>query len=155
MLTLTPAVKEGIFSGNISAFYLSKSSLDNNDDNNNGRKMPPGSNLGCRLRGPFLTSTLGTNFDIQGRRCPPGLVNFVPKGWSYPMGVKFSVCPSILLNNRERSPLGVNEGVNIPPRGQNSSLGAGCVCVKLRMALSVARGLRAAFYTRARRELRA
>jgi hypothetical protein len=30
--------------------------------------------------------------------------------------VKFSVCPSILLNSRECSPLGVNEGRNIPPR---------------------------------------
>jgi hypothetical protein len=38
--------------------------------------------------------------------------------------VKFSVCPSILLNSRECSPLGVNEGVNIPPRGQISPLGA-------------------------------
>jgi hypothetical protein len=39
-------------------------------------------------------------------------------------GVKFSVRPSILLNNRECSPLGVNEGVNFAPRGQISSLGA-------------------------------
>jgi hypothetical protein len=34
---------------------------------------------------------------------------------SCPPGVKFSVRPSILLNSRECSPLGVNEGVNIPP----------------------------------------
>jgi hypothetical protein len=53
----------------------------------------------------------------KGKFCPPG-ANFVPKGWSYPLGVKFSVRPSILLNNRECSPLEVNEGVNIPPRGQ-------------------------------------
>jgi hypothetical protein len=53
----------------------------------------------------------------QGWSCPPG-VNFVPWGWSYPLGVKYSVCPSILLNSRECSPLGVNEGVNIPPRGR-------------------------------------
>jgi hypothetical protein len=38
--------------------------------------------------------------------------------------VKFSVCPSILLNGRKCSPLGVNEGVNISPRGQSSPLGA-------------------------------
>jgi hypothetical protein len=38
--------------------------------------------------------------------------------------VKFSVCPSILLNSRECTPLGVNKGVNIPPRGQVSPLGA-------------------------------
>jgi hypothetical protein len=38
--------------------------------------------------------------------------------------VKFSVRPSILLNNRESSPLGVNEGVNFAPRGQISPLGA-------------------------------
>jgi hypothetical protein len=38
--------------------------------------------------------------------------------------VKFSVLPSILLNNKERSPLGLNEGVNFTPRGQISPLGA-------------------------------
>jgi hypothetical protein len=38
--------------------------------------------------------------------------------------VKFSVCPSTLLNNKECSPLGVNEGVNFTPRGQISPLGA-------------------------------
>jgi hypothetical protein len=51
---------------------------------------------------------------------------FVPWGCCYPLGVKFSVCLSILLNNRECSPLGVNEGMNIPPRGQISPLGARC-----------------------------
>jgi hypothetical protein len=59
--------------------------------------------------------------------------------------VKFSVGPSILLNSRECTPLGVNEGVNIPPRGQISPLGAKFTPrgevrpwgpgVKLRMAL--------------------
>jgi hypothetical protein len=73
--------------------------------------------------GPFLTSPIGANFDPQGRSCPPG-ENFVPLGSSYPLGVKFSVCSSILLNSRECSPLGVNEGVNIPPRGHISSMGA-------------------------------
>jgi hypothetical protein len=38
--------------------------------------------------------------------------------------VKFSVRPAILLNNRECSPLRMNEGVNIPPRGQMSPLWA-------------------------------
>jgi hypothetical protein len=47
--------------------------------------------------------------------------------------VKFSVCPSILLNSREHSPLGVNEGVEISPRGQIIPWGPG---VKLRMVLS-------------------
>jgi hypothetical protein len=37
--------------------------------------------------------------------------------------VNFSVRPSILLNNRECAPLGVNEGVKIHPRGQISPLG--------------------------------
>jgi hypothetical protein len=46
--------------------------------------------------------------------------------------VKFSVCPSIRLNSRESSPLGVNEGVNIPPRGEVHTWGPG---EKLRMAL--------------------
>jgi hypothetical protein len=66
--------------------------------------------------GPFLTLT-------PGRSCPPG-VNFVPSGRSYPLGVKFSVRPSILLNSRECSRLGVKVGVNIPPRGQILTLGA-------------------------------
>jgi hypothetical protein len=68
------------------------------------------------FRGPILTSPLGANFDPQERSCPPG-VKLSP-------GVKFSVWPSILLNSRECSPLGVNKGVNIPPRGQISPLGA-------------------------------
>jgi hypothetical protein len=38
--------------------------------------------------------------------------------------VKFSVCPSILLNSKECSPLGVNEGVNITPGLQISPPGA-------------------------------
>jgi hypothetical protein len=74
-------------------------------------------------RGPFLTSPLGANFDPQWWFLPPG-------GELIPWGVKFSVCPSILLKRRKSSPLGVNEGVNIPPRGQSSPLG-----LKLRMAL--------------------
>jgi hypothetical protein len=40
-----------------------------------------------------------------------------------PGGEIVSVRPSIILNNRECSPLGVNEGVNIPPRGPNLPLG--------------------------------
>jgi hypothetical protein len=60
--------------------------------------------------------------------------------------VKFSVHASIHLNSKECSPLGVNEGVNIQPRGQISPLGAKFTTkgevhpwepgVKLRMALS-------------------
>jgi hypothetical protein len=38
--------------------------------------------------------------------------------------VKFSLCPSILLDNRECPPLGVHEGVKIPPKGQILPLGA-------------------------------
>jgi hypothetical protein len=52
----------------------------------------------------------------RGRSCPPGV--------NCPLGVKFSVCPSILLNSRQCSPRGVIEGMNIPPRGQISPLGA-------------------------------
>jgi hypothetical protein len=55
---------------------------------------------------------------------------FCPLGVKLSPGVKFSVRPSILLNYRECSPLVLNNGVNIPPRGQISPLG-----VKLRMAL--------------------
>jgi hypothetical protein len=39
-------------------------------------------------------------------------------------GVIFSVCPSIILNSREYSPLGVKEGVHILPREKMSPLGA-------------------------------
>jgi hypothetical protein len=66
-----------------------------------------------RLR--FLRPIL--NFAPRGKIWSPG-GNFVPWEWSYPLGVKLSVRPSILLNSRECSPLGVNERVNIPPRGQ-------------------------------------
>jgi hypothetical protein len=57
------------------------------------------------------------------------ILNFAPRGKLWPQGrscppwVKFSVHPSILLHCRECSPLRVNEGVNIPPRGQISPLG--------------------------------
>jgi hypothetical protein len=68
------------------------------------------------VRGTFLTSPLGANFDPRGE--------FSPHGEFCPLGVKFSVRPSILLNSRECSPLGVKEGVNISPRGQISPLGA-------------------------------
>jgi hypothetical protein len=52
--------------------------------------------------GPFLTS-----FTPRGKFCPLG-VQLSP-------GVKFWVRPSVLLNNRECSPLGVNKGMNITP----------------------------------------
>jgi hypothetical protein len=61
-------------------------------------------------------------FFPRGNFSPRG--KFCPLGWSYPLGVKFSVRPSILQNIRECSPLGVNKGVNIPPRVQISPLGA-------------------------------
>jgi hypothetical protein len=95
-----------------------------------------------RLQRPLLNFAPRGKLWPQGWSCPPG-VNFVSWDWSYPLGVKFSVCPSILLNSRECSPL----GVNIPPKGQISPLGAKftprCEChpwgpeVKLRMALRV------------------
>jgi hypothetical protein len=55
-----------------------------------------------------------------------------------PLGVKFSVCFTNLLNNRVHSPLGVKKGVNIPlgakftPRGEVIPCEPG---VKFRMAL--------------------
>jgi hypothetical protein len=59
---------------------------------------------------PILNFALGANFTPRGEN--------VPWEGSYPLGVKFSVRPSILLNSRECSPLGVNEGASISPRGQ-------------------------------------
>jgi hypothetical protein len=46
--------------------------------------------------------------------------NLPPRGKVIPLGVKFSVRPSILLNSRECSPL--NKSVNIPPGRQISPL---------------------------------
>jgi hypothetical protein len=57
---------------------------------------------------------------------------FVSLGWSYPLGLKLSVRPHSPLNSWECSPLGVNEGVNIPPGGQFHPSGWR---VKLRKAL--------------------
>jgi hypothetical protein len=75
------------------------------------------------------------NFYIKRTRHWP-ILNFAPRGKLRLLGekfchlgvrlspgVKFSVRPSILLNSTECSPLGVNEGVSIPPREQSSSLG--------------------------------
>jgi hypothetical protein len=45
------------------------------------------------------------------------------RGWSYLPGWP-SVCPFVFLQRRAYSPVGVNEGVNISPRGQSSPLGA-------------------------------
>jgi hypothetical protein len=68
------------------------------------------------------------NFAPGVKLWPPGAKlsprgEFCPLGWSYSLGMKFSVCPSILLNSRECSPLGVNVRVNIPPRVQILPLG--------------------------------
>jgi hypothetical protein len=69
------------------------------------------------------------NFAPRGKLTPGAKLS--PRGEFCPLrvklspGAKFSVCPSILLKIRECSPLGgVNVGVNIPPRGQISPLGA-------------------------------
>jgi hypothetical protein len=71
---------------------------------------------------PILNFAPRVKLRPQGRSCLPG-VNFVPWGLSYPLGLKFSVRPSIRLNSRECSPLGVNKGVNIPPYGTNFTHG--------------------------------
>jgi hypothetical protein len=71
---------------------------------------------------PILNFVPRSKLSPQGVVVPQGWILSPGAGWSYPMGVKFSVCTSILLNIRECSPLGVNKGVNIPPRGQISPL---------------------------------
>jgi hypothetical protein len=53
----------------------------------------------------------GVKLSPRGKLCPLG-VKLDPGGW------RSSVCPSILLNIRECSPLRVNVGVSIPPGGQ-------------------------------------
>jgi hypothetical protein len=65
-------------------------------------------------RGPFLTSPLGANFDPRGEFCPlEGEV--IPWGWNSPFTPPF-------FKTVECSPLRVNKGVNISPRGQISPL---------------------------------
>jgi hypothetical protein len=61
--------------------------------------------------------------------CPPG-IKLAPRGKLCPLEVKLfpgkgwrsSVCPSVLLKIEECSPLGVNEGMNIPSMVQSSPL---------------------------------
>jgi hypothetical protein len=62
-------------------------------------------NFNKGVTGPFLTSPLGANFDPRGE--------VVPQGWSYPLGVKFSVRPSILLNSSVH-PWGWTKGWTFP-----------------------------------------
>jgi hypothetical protein len=54
--------------------------------------------LKLRNWGPFLTLT------PRGEVVPQGYI--LSPRWSYTLGVKFSVLPSILLNSGECSPLG-------------------------------------------------
>jgi hypothetical protein len=82
---------------------------------------------------------LGTGLSSSvALECLRPILSFAPRGrvWpqgrSYPLRMKFSVRPSILLNGSECSPLGVNKGVNITPRGQLHPWGPG---VKFSMAL--------------------
>jgi hypothetical protein len=66
--------------------------------------------------GPFLTSSLGRNFDPGGGFVPP-------REWSYPLCVKFFVHSSILLNSRECSTLGWTFplGAKFTPRGEGKN----------------------------------
>jgi hypothetical protein len=79
---------------------------------------------------PILNLTPRFKLWPQGRSCPPE-VSFVPWCWSYPLGVKFSVRPFILLG-KQCSPLGGERRVNIPlgdkflPCGWSLLLGARC-----------------------------
>jgi hypothetical protein len=77
-------------------------------------------------RGPFVTSPLGINLTPRGEVVPG--VNFYSLGWIFPLGVKFSVCPSVLLISKECSPLGVNEGVNIFHSGTKFTPGGKPCC---------------------------
>jgi hypothetical protein len=85
-----------------------------------------------------LTQRPILNIAPGGEVVPYGQILFPGAGRSYPLGVKFSVCPSILLNIIEYSPMRMNKGVNIPPRGPMSPLGTVHPWgprVKLRMTL--------------------
>jgi hypothetical protein len=72
--------------------------------------------------GPFLTSPIGVNFAPGAKLSPRG--EFCVLGVKLPLGVKLSVCPSILLNSIECSPLGVNKGDKFFLLGPSSPLGA-------------------------------
>jgi hypothetical protein len=71
---------------------------------------PSDSSFGSFLKKTFLTSTLGTNFDPQGRSCPQGWI-LSPRGEVIPWG----------WNSLLR---GWTTGWTFPPRGQISPLGA-------------------------------
>jgi hypothetical protein len=81
--------------------------------------------------GPFLTSPLGQTSTPWAKLSPRG--EFCPPGLKLSPGVKYSVCPSILLNSRvftlgdKYHPWGPSS-----PLGVKFTLGPG---VKLRMAL--------------------
>jgi hypothetical protein len=96
-----------------------------NENSYMGTKRLPG--YGTSNLRPILNFTPSGKLWPQGRSCPPG-VNFVTWGEVIPGG--FTVGASALLNSRECSPVGVNEGGKIPPRdkfhpwGPSSPLGA-------------------------------
>jgi hypothetical protein len=69
-----------------------------------GNQISTDSNLHVFQR-PILNFAPRGKLWTQGRSCPPG-VNLVPWRWSYPLGVKFSAHPSILLNCSVFTPVG-------------------------------------------------
>jgi hypothetical protein len=84
----------------------------------------------CKVQRPILNIARRVKlWPPRAKLSPRG--KFCPLGVKLsPGGMKFTFCPSILLNNRECSPLVVNEGVTFPPGdkfhpwGPSSPLGA-------------------------------
>jgi hypothetical protein len=94
--------------------------------------------LKCEVIPQVWSYPPGVKLSPRGEVIPPGAKLFpggevIPQGRSYSPGVKLSprdevipqgwrpsVCPFVLLKIIVCSPLGVNKGVNIPPRGQSS-----------------------------------
>jgi hypothetical protein len=82
--------------------------------------LPP-KNVGKNgiFRGKSFENRFSKKF--RGKKCTtnrPQVLSLSPGGEVIPWGWNYLLAPSILLNIRECAPSGVNEGVNIPPRGQ-------------------------------------
>jgi hypothetical protein len=93
-------------------------------------------NMKYTIWGTYLTSPLGANFGLKCEVVPHGWI--LSPGWSYPLGVKFSVRPYVhswvFTTGVERRGEHSTYGNHFTPGGQVHPLGPG---VKLKMALKI------------------
>jgi hypothetical protein len=88
------------------------------------RQIKPKKNQTELIRGPFLTSPLGANFDPQVRNCPPG-VNLSPRGEVIALGCNSVFAPPLFWTIKSVHPWGWTSPLwyNFHPWGPSSSLG--------------------------------